>query len=79
MTEEEKEGLPHGMLPAESFDEFFNLNEDRIREMMNERDDYELLYAIWFGGYDYGLRTMSGFSRSLYGDLLGTKHDANES
>ena len=68
MTDEvvKDEGLPHGMVPADSFDAFFAANEDRLHEMLGT-DSYELLYAVWFAGYDYGLRAMANFHRPLWG------------
>lgn len=62
--------MPHDMQPADSFDAFFELNADKIHQLIDENDHYELLYAMWFGGYDSGLREMSRFSRSLYSDII---------
>lgn len=75
MSENNDEGLPHDVLPADSFDQFFELNKERLQQMMSEHNDYEMLYAVWFAGYDYGLRTMSGFSRSLFTDISGESNE----
>ncbi len=64
--------LPHGFEQAESFDEFFRVNEERIHEMMRA-DQYELLYAVWFGGFDYGLQAMAKHRVFLPRQITETK------
>jgi len=59
MTEERK------FKEAASFDEWFDLNEDLIHDMMRN-DAYELMWETWFAGYGAGLDKMAHMATPLW-------------
>lgn len=55
---------------ADSFDEWFNLNEDLIHDMMRN-DAYELLWETWFAGYSTGMDKMADIAAPLWSKDFG--------
>jgi hypothetical protein len=50
---------------AASFDDWFELNEELIYEMIRS-DEYDLLWETWFGGYSAGISAMAGMAVPLW-------------
>lgn len=58
MTEDDEKKFVDGA----DFDDWFEKNEDLIRELL-PNDAYELLWQTWFAGYNNGLTAMAQMVR----------------
>lgn len=63
---------------ANSFDEWFNLNEELIHDMMRN-DAYELMWETWFAGYNTGLDKMAHMMAPLWPRSLADTNSIDKS
>lgn len=63
---------------ADNFDDWFELNEELIHEMIRS-DEYDLLWETWFGGYSAGMSAMAGMAVPLWPKPLDAGRSVDES